>query len=148
MREKDFLKWTSINLSSKLSLTYGGDVTYYKSVHYPIPTSLLWEQGTQWQFSKQISKLSFQLHVQISSLLTQTEGERNAFFIGCKKEDHIVRLSPRALGCHKRWKVSPFVKFEIILPLLCFLLDPLTNKHCRIWSSMINLWIDSRTCKK
>ena len=27
-------------------------------------------------------------------------------------------------------KVSPFVKFEIILPLLCFLLDPLTNKLC------------------
>ena len=27
-------------------------------------------------------------------------------------------------------KVSPFVKFEIILPLLCFLLDSLTNKHC------------------
>ena len=26
-------------------------------------------------------------------------------------------------------KVSPFVKFEIMLPLLCFLLDPLTNKH-------------------
>ena len=26
--------------------------------------------------------------------------------------------------------VSSFVKFEIILPLLCFLLDPLTNKHC------------------
>ena len=45
-------------------------------------------------------------------------------------------------------KVSPFVKFEIILPLLCFLLDPLTNKHCRTWSSMINLWIDSRTCQK
>ena len=42
-------------------------------------------------------------------------------------------------------KVSTFVKFEIILPLLCFLLDPLTNKHCRIWSSMITLWIDSRT---
>ena len=45
-------------------------------------------------------------------------------------------------------KVSPFVKFEIILPLLCFLLDPLTNKHCRTWSSVINLWIDSRTCQK
>ena len=26
-------------------------------------------------------------------------------------------------------KDSPLVKFEIILPLLCFLLDPLTNKH-------------------
>ena len=29
---------------------------------------------------------------------------------------------------HERWKVSPFVKFEIILPLLYFLLNPLTNK--------------------
>ena len=37
MREKDFLKWTGINLSSKLSLIYGGNVTYYKSVHHPIP---------------------------------------------------------------------------------------------------------------
>ena len=27
-------------------------------------------------------------------------------------------------------RVSPFVKFEIIPPLLCFLLDLLTNKHC------------------
>ena len=36
-----------------------------------------------------------------------------------------------------------FVKFEIMLPVLCFLLDPLTNKHCMIWSST-NLWIDSR----
>ena len=45
-------------------------------------------------------------------------------------------------------KVSPFVKFEMILAILCFLLDPFTNKHCRAWSSMINLWIDSRTCQK
>ena len=30
----------------------------------------------------------------------------------------------------KHEKVCPFVKFEIILLLLCFLLDPLTNKHC------------------
>ena len=34
-------------------------------------------------------------------------------------------------------KVSPFMKFEIIVPLLCFLLDPLTNRHCIAWSSMI-----------
>ena len=27
----------SIDLSSKLSLTYGGNVNYYKSVHHPIP---------------------------------------------------------------------------------------------------------------
>ena len=67
----------------------------------------LWEQGTPEQFSKQISKLSFQLSFQIYSLLAQTEGERKAFFGGYKKGDHIVRLSPDyphiiALGCHER----------------------------------------------
>ena len=45
-------------------------------------------------------------------------------------------------------KVSPFVKFEKFLPLLCFLLDSLTNKHCWAWSFIINLWIDFRTYKK
>ena len=44
-------------------------------------------------------------------------------------------------------KVCAFVKFEIIVPLLFYLLDPLTNKHCRTWSSMINLWIDSGPVK-
>ena len=37
-KRKAFLEWTSIDLSSKLSLTYGDNVNYYKSVHYPIPT--------------------------------------------------------------------------------------------------------------
>ena len=41
-------------------------------------------------------------------------------------------------------KVCLFVEFEIILPFLCCLLDPLTNKFCRAWSLMINLWIDFR----
>ena len=45
-------------------------------------------------------------------------------------------------------KVCPFVKFEIVPPLLYCLWDPLTNKHCRAWSSMINLWIVSKTCQK
>ena len=38
VRGKAFLKWASIDLSSKLSLTYGGNVNYYKSVHNPVPT--------------------------------------------------------------------------------------------------------------
>ena len=45
-------------------------------------------------------------------------------------------------------KVSSFVKFEIILSLFCSLLDPLTNEHCKTWSSLINLWIDSKTYQK
>ena len=40
----------------------------------------LWEQGAPWEFSKQISKLFFQLSFQIYSLLAQTEGERETFF--------------------------------------------------------------------
>ena len=45
----------------------------------------LLEQGKPRQFSKEISKLSFQLSVQVCSLLGQSEGERQAFFGGCKK---------------------------------------------------------------
>ena len=80
--------------------------------------------------------LSFQLSVQVCSLLGQNEGERKACFEGCKKEGYIVKLPPRALGCHKRWKVSPFVKFEIVLPLLWLSLDPFRNKtRLLLWST-------------
>ena len=37
-RSKTFLEWKSIDLSHELSLTCGGNVNYYKSVHQPIPT--------------------------------------------------------------------------------------------------------------
>ena len=47
----------------------------------------------------QKKSVSFQLSVQVYSLLGQTQGERKAFFEGCKKGDHKVRLPQRALGC-------------------------------------------------
>ena len=37
-KKKAFLEWTNINLSSKLFLTCGGNVNYYRSGHHPIPT--------------------------------------------------------------------------------------------------------------
>ena len=52
------------------------------------------------------------------------------------------------LGCQKRWKSLSFCKIWNNPPPPSFLLDPLTNKHCRTWSSMIHLWIDSRTYQK
>ena len=78
--------------------------------------------------------------------LPKLKGRGSPFLRG----DHIMGLSPRVLVCcHERRKVSPFVKLEIILPLFCFLLDPLLkSKHCRAWSSIINLWIDLRTYQK
>ena len=35
-RRKNLLEWKGIDLSSKLSLTCGGNVNYYKNVHHPI----------------------------------------------------------------------------------------------------------------
>ena len=99
-----------------------------------------------------ISKLSqyvlLQLRVKVYSLLGQTEGERKTFFKGCKKGGTFWDYSQEHLVVIRDEKVSPFVKFETILPFLYFLLDPLTNKHCRTWSSMINFWINSRTSQK
>ena len=46
------------------------------------------------------SKLSFQLSVLVFYPLGQIEEERKAFYGGWWKGDHIVRLPPRALGCH------------------------------------------------
>ena len=37
-RRKAFLEWTSIDVSSKLCLTCGGNVNYYRSVHHLVPT--------------------------------------------------------------------------------------------------------------
>ena len=37
-RRKAFLEWKNIDLSYEVSLTCGGNVNYYKSVHHPIPT--------------------------------------------------------------------------------------------------------------
>ena len=36
-RRNTFLEWAIIDLSSKLSVTCGGNVNYYKSVHHSIP---------------------------------------------------------------------------------------------------------------
>ena len=80
---KVFLEWTSIDLSSKLSRTCGGNVNYYKSVHHSIPTR--GNRNTMTILKKKISNLSFQLRVQVYSVLGQTGGERKSFFGGCKK---------------------------------------------------------------
>ena len=37
-KSEAFLEWKNKDLSHELSLTCGGNVNYYKSVHHPIPT--------------------------------------------------------------------------------------------------------------
>ena len=78
------MKWTSIDLSSKLSLTYGGNITYYKSVHHAVPTLPVGTRNTLTIF-KTISKLYFQLSVQINPLLGQLKGKERHFLEGARR---------------------------------------------------------------
>ena len=43
------MEWKSIDLSHELSLTCGGNVNYYKSVHQPIPIRENWEHPGNFQ---------------------------------------------------------------------------------------------------
>ena len=79
--------------------------------------------------------------------LSKLKGKERPFWKGAIMERRGTTLQDYNLVDIRHEKVSSFVKFEIILSLLCFLQDPLTNKHCRNWSSIRNLWIDSRTCQ-
>ena len=90
--------------------------------------------------------------VHMNSLLAQTEGWRLFVFL---KEDWEKRrvhgeISKSNWFLKETKKVSPFVKFEIIPFLLCYLSDSITNNYIRIRRSMINriLWIDSIMCEK
>ena len=60
-RRKPFLEWISIDLS----------------LNYPISILPVGKENT---ILKLIGRLFFQLSVQVCSLLSQSEGERNAFF--------------------------------------------------------------------
>ena len=79
--------------------------------------------------------------------MEKLKGRGRPFLEGAGKRVTLWDYPQEHLVVIRYENVSPFVKFEIILLLLCCLLDPLTNKYCRTWSSMINLRIDSRPVK-
>ena len=135
---KTFLEWKIIDLNPMNSLTCGGNVNCYKSVHHPVPTRE--NRGHAGNFQNKSVSSAFNWVSRYILFLAKLKSTRREATLQDYPQEHLVVIRDE--------KVSPFVKFEIILPLLCFLLDSLTNKHCRTWSSMINLWIDSRTCQK
>ena len=74
-------------------------------------------------FSKQISKLYFQSSIQVHSLLDKTEGQRKAFFGGCKKEvggggegGALWDSDQEHLVVKRNGKAYNLVKFEIVIP--------------------------------
>ena len=130
-RRKDFLEWKSIGLSYKPSLTCGVNVNYYKNVHHPIPSL---ENSGNFQ-NKSVSP-------------TISWVSRYIFFLAKLKGRGRPFWGRERPVCHKKWKGISFCEtLNIPIPPL-FLLDSLTNKHCRTWSSIINLRIDSRTHQK
>ena len=146
-RRKAFLEWKSIDLSYEVSLRCGGNVNYYKSVHHSIPT-----RGNREHPGNFLNKLvssAFSWVPRYILFLAKLKGRERSFLEGARRGPY-CHITPKStyLVVIRDEKVSSFAKFKIILHLLCFLLGPLTNKHCRTWSSMINLWIDSRTYQK
>ena len=138
-KRKVFLEWTSIELSSKLSFTCGVNINYYKSVRHHVLTvppgienTLTITQANQYWAVRYILCLA-KFRVIGRFLL---EGVRS----GATLWEHLAVIRDE--------KLSPFVKFKIILSLPCFLLDSLTNKQWRTLIFMINLRIDSSTRKK
>ena len=141
---KTFLKWISIDLS----LTFGGNAKYYKSVHHPIPNSACGNKEHPESFQNKLVNSPLIEFSDIFSSCANWRGKKSPFWKGAKKGTTLWDYSQEHLVVIRDEKVFPFLKLEIILPLLCFLLDLLTNKYCRTWISMINLWKDSRTYQK
>ena len=128
-----------------LSLWGWDNVNYYKRAHHPIPTQGNREHPGNFQ-NKSVS-FPFNWASRYILFLPKLRGRGRLFLRGARRGTALWYYPQEYLVVIRDEKVSPFVKFEIILPLLCFLLDPITNKHCRAWSSVINLWIDFRTSK-
>ena len=129
-----------------LSLGGGPNVKYHKSAHRPFPT-----QGNRSHrgiFQSKSVRSPFNLVPRYILFLPKLKRTGRLFLRGARRGTALWDYRQEYLVVIRDEKVSPFVKFEIIPPLLCFLLDPLTNKHRRAWSSLKNLWIDFRTYQK
>ena len=124
----------------------GKNVNCYKSVHHPIPTPGNREHFGSFQNKSVSSRFNW---VSSYILFLPKQKGRERPFLRCARRGTALWDYPQEyLVVIRDEKVSPFVKFEIILSLLCFLSYPLTNKQCRAWGFMKNLWIDFRSHQK
>ena len=129
-----------IDLSSKLSITYASNINYYKSVYRPIPTlsvrksvhnpipNLSVRTGNILAIFKTNQQTLLSLEFpDIFSSCPNGRGKKDLSWKGSTRGTTFWDYLQEYLVVIRDKKVSPFVKFEIILPLLCFLLDSLTN---------------------
>ena len=117
-RKKAFLEWTSIDLSCKLSFTCGGNFNYYKV--FVILLLLCRNREHPGNFQNKSVSSPFNWLSRYILFLVKLKGRRRPFLKGARRgatlwdypQEHFVVIRDK--------KISPFVKFEIILSLLCF----------------------------
>ena len=114
------------------------------SVHHPVPSLPLRIGNTLAIFKTNQQAL---LSIDCPGIFSSYPNGR-PFLGGARRGVVLWDYSQEHLVVIKDEKICPFVKFEMILPLLRCLLVTLTNKHYWAWSFMINLWIDSSTYQK
>ena len=85
-RRKAFLDWTSVDLSSKLSVTCGGNVNNYKSVHHPIPTLPLGIGNTLGIFESKSVSSPFISASRYILFLTKLKRRGRTFLEGARRE--------------------------------------------------------------
>ena len=117
-RQKAFLEWKSIKISSKLSLTCDWNFSYYKSVYHPFPTCGNKEHPSNFQNKSLSSPFSWVSRYILFLAKLKRKG-RPFLKVARRKptlwdypEEHLVVII-------RDEKVSPFVKFERILLFLC-----------------------------
>ena len=97
----------SIDLSTKLSFTCGGNLDYYKSIPHPILTLPMGIENNLAIFkTNQWALLSIKCPWIFSSW-KNGRGEKGLFW-RMEEEGPHCEIFPRAFGCHKRWKSLSF----------------------------------------
>ena len=132
-KREGLFEWKSIYISYELSLTCGVNVTYYKSVHHPIPTRENNENPGNFQ-NKSVSS-AFNWVFRYILLWPNWRGKEGLSWRVQEGGPH-CEITPKSTWLSK--SLSFCETWNNPTPI-CFLLDPLTNKHYRTWSSMINL---------
>ena len=111
-----------------------GNVNYYISVHLPIPTHGNRKHPGNFQ-NKSVSS-PFNWLSRYILFFPKLKGSGRPYLAGARRGTALWDYPQKYLVVIRDENFSPFLKFEIILPLLCFLLDPLqisTTGHGVLW---------------
>ena len=112
-RSRVFLELKRIDLSYELSLTCAGNVNFYKIVHHPIPAREKRKHPGNFQ-NKSVSSDFIWMSSYILFLAKLKERGRPRFW-SKQERGTLWDYSQEHLVVIRDEKVSPFVKFEIIL---------------------------------